>query len=333
MGGARSQKNPLNSDDLANGVVITDENGKNPYLAVFTPVKADSFLLAKSRTTCWRCNQSSSVGALICKSPLVDIEAFAHVAQGNQYKNYNPENRLFVKIKEPYAFIGHVRKIPGVLIDSLKKLLPGYRYDRTKQGGNAGAMNHCEHCDAVLGEFYLHNDSNPIFCPEKLKSDIERGLVQSEPMPGGNSHYEYHFLGNADCFLIRGFISTDFDALKREAYSEAKAVDEDTLAIIMSYVFKTLERGVPQGCQEVELDLTSNQQGAWQISLRGLMLDNDGQPAWQNLYPQGDSVVPMIRAAYEYSLFYLGGAQMRMSLNLETKVTRHSPLYTSIAAA
>ena len=59
--------------------------------------------------------------------------------------------------------LSNVEELDRAIVDKLGVLAPAYRVDRSATQGRHVWMNHCLHCGAKQGDFFLHNEPDGPF--------------------------------------------------------------------------------------------------------------------------------------------------------------------------
>jgi len=106
--------------------------------------------LATAEVSCWKCKQVTTVAALAAAS-VVDLDDGEH-AQG----------------QDRGSFVHSIDEadMPGELGELLASAAPHYRPLFSKTLGETNWANACEHCGALQGAFFLHNEPDgPFFGP------------------------------------------------------------------------------------------------------------------------------------------------------------------------
>ena len=104
------------------------------------------FWIVTGYDICWRCRTTTSVYCLA-------VPAGART---------NPHNDEF-NTRWP-STLAYVKDLSSAADSSLSVLAPCYRYDDSKTAGVRYRMNHCESCDARLGDHHLHH-AGAVFSP------------------------------------------------------------------------------------------------------------------------------------------------------------------------
>jgi hypothetical protein len=86
------------------------------------------------------------------------------------------------------------KSVPSFISDITKvneeAQLPMYEFtDKFKMSKGNYFANHCEHCNALQGDFYLHEKPGEAFCPTNLKEVKNIKLFKiDQPFYGSGSH-------------------------------------------------------------------------------------------------------------------------------------------------
>ena len=132
---------------------LPPENEMSPML--IAPV-----YLRTSKESCYRCLKISHVyclGATIIK----DVEYDDDDGQPYSYLIRNTNNSP--------VDICNLADIDATLVNVIKENAPTYHPDFSKTQKATLWMNHCEHCNAKLGDFYMHNEPGGAFFPVSEK--------------------------------------------------------------------------------------------------------------------------------------------------------------------
>jgi len=111
--------------------------------------------LRTSVERCWKCGVNSYVYCLGASS-INDVE----------YDDEDDEPYIFsVDNDKSLVDLCDLDEVDHRLFIVLKDLAPKYRPDYSSTKKSRCWMNHCEHCDAKLGDFYLHGEPGGAFFP------------------------------------------------------------------------------------------------------------------------------------------------------------------------
>ena len=98
--------------------------------------------LVKSKEPCWRCAGISDVYCLAA-SGFINSD-FEH---------------------DEFSTFSNIKVLSGNLARVLKIHAPKYNQDYSQKAGSVYYMNHCQYCNAKLGDFYMHNEPGGAFQP------------------------------------------------------------------------------------------------------------------------------------------------------------------------
>ena len=104
-------------------------------------IRAEQWFLATTTRECWRCHVSSRVFGIV----LPEGHEALIVAD-------DPDNDCWQPGDLP-AILSYVTDVPESVAKHLRSLAPRYRVDYSQTIDSFYWMNHCEHCEAKLGDF------------------------------------------------------------------------------------------------------------------------------------------------------------------------------------
>lgn len=114
-----------------------------PDLKASSNFKAISpIYLARSPESCWKCGSETAVFCIAAAGFIED----------------NDEVNGFVT----FSNLGFCE---NTIRSEIEAYAPLYRVANSKQADSHYYMNHCEHCNAKMGDFYMHNEPEGAFCP------------------------------------------------------------------------------------------------------------------------------------------------------------------------
>jgi len=99
-------------------------------------------MVVTSHSSCWRCKRESSVHCLASSG---------HITRSGQ--------------KSVFSLYSYLEEIDLDIYRFIKTHFPKYRPDYSKTTDSRYFINHCEHCDAKLGDFFLHEEHDCAFAP------------------------------------------------------------------------------------------------------------------------------------------------------------------------
>lgn len=114
----------------------------NNLLLMLAPV-----WLLESESSCWKCQRRSPVFCLACS----DVRD----AQDDREGAYEDDEEVLL--------ISDMASVDSRIQRWLRELAPDYRPDWSKTQDARVWMNHCAHCGAKMGDFYLHSEPGGAF--------------------------------------------------------------------------------------------------------------------------------------------------------------------------
>jgi hypothetical protein len=118
-------------------------------------VRSDRYLLLVTTRDCWRCNATTRVFGIALPEGYQRMHFYENddpdddTAQPGEY--WRPGRKLTV--------LSYVRHVADSVAQRLQVLAPRYRIDFSQTTGSFYWMNHCEHCDAKLGDNETFHES------------------------------------------------------------------------------------------------------------------------------------------------------------------------------
>lgn len=146
-------------------------------------VRAPHYFIIKSQTGCWRCKEITSVFSFLLPPEY-------------EYYESDAEDIGYWISPGVFSITSMVDGLAVSVISHMQKMTKKYRIAYSKKAGVRYYMNHCEHCNATQGDFYLHNEPGGAFFPTD-QWDAQRISIYPVDSP---------FMGNCDL----GFHSEDY---------------------------------------------------------------------------------------------------------------------------
>lgn len=150
-------------------VAISNE----PKYAIHSP----HYFIACSHTACWKCGEQTKVFAFILPEE----------HQEYVFPEFEGEEGYWSR----YQAIGTMSNVIGLEISVWKRLQTFtqlYKPAYSRQAGGRYFMNHCEHCNATQGDFFMHSEPGGAFFPT---TEAEAGRITvhaiAEPFEGNGS--------------------------------------------------------------------------------------------------------------------------------------------------
>ncbi|CAG9183829.1 hypothetical protein [Cupriavidus pampae] len=121
-------------------------------------VIAPHYYVAQSVERCWQCDGVTPVYALAVPAGHLAWYDLPEASEG-------PEAALAWEVAEAGSFVSDLTATAGSVRQVIAAHCPGYHVDYSNTAGGHFAMNHCKHCEAKIGEFYLHKEPGGPFFP------------------------------------------------------------------------------------------------------------------------------------------------------------------------
>lgn len=119
-------------------------------------VRAHTFSIIRSRTTCWKCGDGSFVFTFL-------------LPPGHEFhETYQDDDSTvigaWVQMDEP-CVLHYVEYVPVAVADRMRALTRNYFVDFSKTTNSSYWMNHCEQCRVKQGDFMMHCEPGGAFFP------------------------------------------------------------------------------------------------------------------------------------------------------------------------
>lgn len=116
-------------------------------------IRASCYYLAESSRDCWRCARHTPVVAIALPPGHQEL----YIEDDAADDHWEPVDLA--------ALLLYIADMPEPIPARLRPLAPHYRIDFTQATETFYWMNHCEHCDAKLGDFETLEECNTAFNP------------------------------------------------------------------------------------------------------------------------------------------------------------------------
>jgi Domain of unknown function (DUF5710) len=128
--------------------------------------------LLESKETCYKCHSVSKVFSITSQS-IIDYD---FDDDGEVY--YSRQDRAE---ENDHLSMSNLEMVDDRIAKALAREAPNYRFDFSKTQGARLYMNHCEHCGAKLGDFYMHSEPGGAFFPDTYEAieAMKRTLFES----------------------------------------------------------------------------------------------------------------------------------------------------------
>ncbi len=116
-------------------------------------IRAREYFLARSSRECWRCDAQTTVHAIVLPS-----------GHERLYVADDPADDEWEVVEAPTT-IFYISDMQEPVPTRLKALAPRFKPAYSQTARQSYWMNHCEHCEARLGDFFTSDESDAAFNP------------------------------------------------------------------------------------------------------------------------------------------------------------------------
>ncbi|WP_432263003.1 hypothetical protein [Cupriavidus sp. TMH.W2] len=122
-------------------------------------VIAPSYFVAQATAPCWQCGATTPVFALAVPA--------GHLARYDDFPDDSAAGVMALpwEVAEAGSFVSDLSGMAGSVRQVLAQHCPAYHVDYSGTAGSHYLMNHCAHCAAKQGDFYLHYEPGAAFFP------------------------------------------------------------------------------------------------------------------------------------------------------------------------
>ncbi|MCP3751873.1 DUF5710 domain-containing protein [Pseudomonas sp. SBB6] len=131
-------------------------------------IRSPYYYIAESLSDCWKCSNWGRVFAFLLPPEHEEFEvvededeAFALTCHQGYWACHGY-----------YAKVSQLASVSPDVLEQLRLRTQQYKPARSKTAGCIYYMNHCEHCGAKLGDFFMHSEPGGAFfptCPEEAE--------------------------------------------------------------------------------------------------------------------------------------------------------------------
>jgi len=119
--------------------------------------RSNSFYIVQSPEVCWKCKKVTQVVAFLLPESHERVEYIYNEDESTDVAEWSCISY--------YCFLNYVSYLNKDLLKLVQKISEDYYYDFSKTTGDHYYMNHCEHCHAKQGDFFLFSEPGGSFCP------------------------------------------------------------------------------------------------------------------------------------------------------------------------
>jgi hypothetical protein len=127
-------------------------------------VSANNYFVAQTHTACWKCKQSTRVAGVIVPPGFEEVEDW-----GN-----DPE----VVVHDDAAFVHNISDLCEAVAARLKHVASKLYMDSSTTSRESYWMNHCDHCSAKQGDFFLFSEPGVAFFPTTEDEMSRIGVIR-----------------------------------------------------------------------------------------------------------------------------------------------------------
>jgi hypothetical protein len=145
------------------------------------------FFVASSQESCWKCGDISTVYCLAMPEGYLSMDV-----QGDP--NGEDEEAVVESVlADSGTFISNLTLVNGSVRRLLREKCPSYHLDFSQTNEGHYFMNHCGHCGAKFGDFYMHDEPDGAFFPttEEEAKNITLQVVEATLLAQGSSSVRF----------------------------------------------------------------------------------------------------------------------------------------------
>lgn len=123
--------------------------------SAFSIIAKSPFYIVLNNRACWKCNNETSVIAL----------AFDHLYLAEEDETGEV---VWLGSEDQFSFFSTVTFINNDARAIIERVFPFYKLGYSKTAEGRYWANHCEHCNALQGDFHLHSEPGEAFFPIEI---------------------------------------------------------------------------------------------------------------------------------------------------------------------
>lgn len=140
--------------------------------------------IALNNSNCYKCRNKTAVISL---------------ASNNFYYLNTDENEDEKWFRaDELSFFSMPVLIDNELVSKINKLFPNYKIAYSKTAESSYWANHCEHCGALQGDFFLHSEPGGAFFPLEIEEYKQLTFITISSKFDVEINADYSWLSNAD---------------------------------------------------------------------------------------------------------------------------------------
>ena len=144
-------------------------------------VRAPYYYIIQSASDCWKCSNSTRVFAFMLPE---EHEQFEYI---DDEEGFSLERNLGEWQCHGYrGTVGSVHSLSPSVNKQIRRFTANFKPAYSKTAGHRYTMNHCEHCGAKLGDFYMHSEPGGAFFPTSPEQASKMTLIPVNERFDGN---------------------------------------------------------------------------------------------------------------------------------------------------
>lgn len=112
-------------------------------------LRSSGFYLITGSTSCWKCSQVTRVSAIV-------LDGYEEIVDEGEWE-----------LSQDRAVLSYITAIDGASLAAVQAVAPWLRYGRSETAGSTYLANHCTHCGALQGDWFLAEPGAVFFPTDK----------------------------------------------------------------------------------------------------------------------------------------------------------------------
>lgn len=136
-------------------------------------IRAPYYHIIESTSDCWKCSNWTRVFSFMLPE---EHEQFDYVEDD---EDFSLENNLGEWVlQEHRGTVGSIHSLSPSVLAQVRRFTTNLKQAYSKTAGHRYMMNHCEHCGAKLGDFFMHSEPGGAFFPTSPQQASKMTLVK-----------------------------------------------------------------------------------------------------------------------------------------------------------
>ncbi|WP_085639935.1 MULTISPECIES: DUF5710 domain-containing protein [unclassified Pseudomonas] len=163
-------------------------------------LRSPYYFILQSSTECWKCYCPTRVFSF--KLP-EEHEQFEY-AEEDEDTGFSLESGLGYWVSHGVRVgLSNISTLSPSVIKQLRTYSTRYQPDHSKMAGAIYYMNHCEHCSAKLGDFFMHSEPGGAFFPMSAQAASSMTLHLINERFDGNGSVGWATEDFMDCMRLK----------------------------------------------------------------------------------------------------------------------------------